>query len=312
MNRRLHYRSDGTFRIVQFTDLHWRNGESKDLLTRKLMERILTEEQPDLIVFTGDVIESLRCRDPIRSFRDAVAAAENSRIPWVALFGNHEGESQVTKDELMAVQLEHAGSLAEAGPHEVDGVGNFILEVYGTEGDKATVLYFLDSGSYSERSSVAGYDWIRKSQIDWYLAQAWLQREDNGGSPVPSLMFFHIPLPEYREVWNHHTCYGHRYEKVSCPRINSGLFAAMVESGGVMGTFCGHDHINDYTGNLQGIRLCYGRASGYSTYGRWFYSRGARVIELREGQEFTTWLRLANSKKLIGGRKHTPHFLSKA
>lgn len=312
MKQKLRYRCDGTFRIVQFTDLHWSNGELEDQKTRALMERVLTEERPDLIVFSGDVIESHRCADPEQSFRDAVKVAQKSGIPWAAVFGNHDCENNITRSQLMKVQLEHSGSLAEEGPVELDGVGNFVLEVSGTKGQTAAALYFLDSGGYSELESVSGYDWVRRSQVDWFLAQS-LQRQDKqSGKPLPALMFFHIPLPEYREVWNRSICFGHRYEKVSCPPLNSGLFAAMVEAGGIRGTFCGHDHINDYTGRLHGIQLCYGRSSGYNTYGRWLYPRGARVIELREGQDFTTWIRLANGKKVLAGRKHSPHLFSRA
>lgn len=53
MKRHLSFQNDGTFKIVQFTDLHWMDGRAEDQLTRKLMERIIEAEQPDLIVFTG-------------------------------------------------------------------------------------------------------------------------------------------------------------------------------------------------------------------------------------------------------------------
>jgi hypothetical protein len=71
--------------------------------------------------------------------------------------------------------------------------------------------------------------------------------------------------------------------------VNSGLFAAFVERGDVVGAFCGHDHLNDYEATLHGIRLVYGRATGHGGYGRAGFPRGARIIELREGsREFTT------------------------
>ena len=50
----------------------------------------------------------------------------------------------------------------------------------------------------------------------------------------------------------------------------------------MIGTFVGHDHVNDYQGDLHGIRLCYGRGSGFNTYGRAGFLHGARVIRLRE------------------------------
>lgn len=274
MDKHLAFREDGTFTIVQFTDLHWKNGDPEDMRTKALMKRVIAEERPDLIVFTGDVIESMGCNDPLQSYRDAVSVAEQSGIPWAAVYGNHDCEQNVTKERLLDVQLEHSGTIAEAGPVDVDGVGNFVVRVLDSQGATAAALYFLDSGAYSEHPSVQGYDWIRQSQVDWVRSQALSLSVHNGGIAVPSLMFFHIPLPEYREAWDYGVCYGHRYEKVQSPKLNSGLFAAMVQAGGVMGTFCGHDHINDYIGELHGIKLCYGRATGYNTYGRLLYQRG--------------------------------------
>ena len=75
----------------------------------------------------------------------------------------------------------------------------------------------------------------------------------------------------------------------------------------VVGTFVGHDHVNDYFGDLHGIRLCYGRASGYNTYGRDRFLRGARVIRLREGErQFQTWLRLSDGSLVSEQPEHRP------
>lgn len=115
----------------------------------------------------------------------------------------------------------------------------------------------------------------------------------HAGSPVPSLVFFHIPLPEYGEVWEQGDCLGQKGEDVCAPKLNTGLFAALWETGESPGVFVGHDHLNDYVGVLHGVPLCYGRVSGYNTYPRDATPRGARVIRLREGTNgFKTWLRL--------------------
>lgn len=74
-----------------------------------------------------------------------------------------------------------------------------------------------------------------------------------------------------------------------------------------MGTFAGHDHVNDYWGTKQGIRLCYGRATGYNTYGREGFSHGARVIRLQQDKkEFETWLRLEDGSRLTIQPEHQP------
>jgi hypothetical protein len=117
-------------------------------------------------------------------------------------------------------------------------------------------------------------------------------------TPLPALAFFHIPLPEWDEVWRTRECHGHRQEAVCGPALNTGFFAAMVESGDVMGAFCGHDHLNDFEGELHGIRLGYGRATGFGEYGRRGFPRGARVIRLFEGQRrFETWIRVEGGRR---------------
>ncbi|WP_310190154.1 hypothetical protein [Bacillus sp. 3255] len=100
---------------------------------------------------------------------------------------------------------------------------------------------------------------------------------------APVLAFFHIPLPEYKEVWVLGNCRGNKFEEICCAKIKSGLFSVMLERGDVVGTFVGHDCINDYCGDLHGIQLCYGRATGFNTYGKDGFQRGDRIIRLTQG-----------------------------
>lgn len=302
----LNFREDGTFVIVQFTDIHWRNGTEPDQSSRVLMESVLDAEQPDLIVYTGDVIAGKGCDDPAESYRAAVALAEERGIPWAAVFGNHDDEGTLSREQLAQVQLEHRHCLSQIGPSDIAGTSNYILQVQDGS-QTAALLYMLDSGSYSPLEAIGGYDWFRRDQIEWYIAQSRRFTGGNGDQPVPALAFFHIPLPEYDEVWNFHTCYGQKLEAVCSPRMNTGMFAAMVEMGDVMGTFVGHDHVNDYTGELHGIHLCYGRATGYNTYPRDHSPRGARMIRLHKGERrFDTWLRLDDGSVVTEQPEHAP------
>ncbi|NQX45886.1 metallophosphoesterase family protein [Paenibacillus tritici] len=315
MKRKLSFRQDGTFTIVQFTDLHWMDGRAEDQRTRELMERVLKAEQPDLVVFTGDLIYTgpvsegeTPCTDPRQAFRDAVAAVEKSGVPWAFVFGNHDTENGVTYNELMEIALEHPHCIAEAGPAELAGSSNYVLEIEGND-HAGAILYMLDTGAYSGLKQIPGYNWVRQNQIRWLTEQsARLNPGEVKGQPKrPALAFFHIPLPEYAEMWATQVCYGHKYEQVCAPVLNSGLFTALVEMGDVAGTFCGHDHINDFTGTLHGIRLSYGRATGYNTYGREGFMRGARVIRLeQDNPSFDTWLRLEDGSLLSEQPVHPP------
>jgi len=146
---------------------------------------------------------------------------------------------------------------------------------------------------------VGGYAWIAQDQVVWYRQTSQSIAGESGGTPPPGLAFFHIPLPEYDAVWQGGSCEGAGHEAICCPRLNSGLFAALYEMGDVLGTFVGHDHVNDFDGDLHGIRLCHGRATGYATYGRDGFRRGARVLRLYAGMRgFETWLRLAGGSRV--------------
>jgi hypothetical protein len=241
---------------------------------------------------------------------------EERGVPWAAVYGNHDDEGSLTRAELMAVQRSCRMCLSEAGPRQVTGVGNYLLTVRSARGvGPAAALYFLDSGSYAP-PEVGGYGWIARDQITWFLGASRGLAEvspappsaGSGAAPrVPALAFFHIPLPEYEEVWERRPCRGSKHEAVCCPRVNSGFLDALCQAGDVVGVFVGHDHVNDYEGTLKGLRLCYGRASGFGSYGLEGFPRGARVIRLREGErEFDTWLRLDDGSLVRDPPDHFP------
>ncbi|GHH99826.1 metallophosphoesterase family protein [Neobacillus kokaensis] len=293
MKRQLKFRDDDSFVIVQFSDIEMIDAEDWDpdtpkfdQETKETMEKIIKAEHPDFIVFAGDLIASARAKDPLQSFRKAVAAAEENQIPWAAVFGNHDSEGSVTRKEMHEEQLKHEYCVAEEDPLNISGAGNFILKVKDKQDNIGAVLYFLDSG----------VDGVNKNQVDWYRSNSHEITTQNGGQPIPSLAFFHIPLPEYNDAWNSQMCSGNKYEMISRPSINTGLFTAMSEMGDVMGTFVGHDHANDFCAVYKGIHLCYGRSTRYISYidGKRddHFPTGARVIKLKSGiRQFETWIR---------------------
>jgi len=290
MNPPLRFGTDRTFRIVQATDLHWRKGNCRDRKMLRVLSGALDAERPDLVVITGDTLDSSKCAEPARGWRSVSVPMVRRRIPWAAVFGNHDDEGPMGRAEQMTVQQSLPHCLSQPGPTELPGVSNYVLPILDSEGQRpAALLVLLDVPDADP--GVEGYGWVRPEQIAWYRETARAYREANGGEPLPSLVFLHIPLPEYNDVWATGTCRGQQYEMVCCPPINSGLFDAMVETGGVLGVFVGHDHVNDFDGELRGIRLCYGRTGGFNTYGRWRFKKGVRVIQLRQGAgDLGSWL----------------------
>lgn len=306
----LKFKEDGSFTIVQFTDIHWKLGEESDRRTVEFMWWTIAAEQPDLIVVTGDVIDKKGCPEPLSAFAEAVSALCDSGVPWAFVFGNHEHECPAPIERFADMLQNMPGSLFRCGPEHIKGVSNYMLRIEASRtGRTAAALYMLDSGAKTSRE-FGGAEWLDRSQIGWYDEQSAALAAENGNEPLPSLAFFHIPLPEYNEVWDFHTCYGEKNKHIDSPRINSGMFAVMAERGDVMGTFVGHCHLNDFYGDLHGIRLGYCRLTGFSAKGPEEYARGARVICLREGKKgFDTWQRLADGTAVTDPLVHPPMYI---
>lgn len=296
----------GRFKIVQFTDMHLHEGADKDRQTLALIGEILDAEKPQLVVLTGDTLSGAAKRPETVAL--AAGPMAERKIPWAVVLGNHDDEwpkdVEKPKDRrgLLEMFARQPYSVSRMGPEGIFGASNYCLPVYSADGTrKKWVLYMLDSNAYASKKELGSYDWIHADQIAWYSQTSRTLTRERDGKPCPALAFFHIPLLEYEYALTDGQAdvVGHRHESVACPRINSGFFAAMLECGDVKGTFVGHDHVNDYEARFRGIRLIYGRATGFDTYGRDGFPRGGRVILLDEnGENFTTWIRLQGGDKI--------------
>lgn len=111
----------------------------------------------------------------------------------------------------------------------------------------------------------------------YLLQNAYTRKPAGQTSSAPGLAYFHIPLPEFASFDS--TNYtGVKQEAISSASINSGFFATMLEAGDVKAVFTGHDHVNDFCGELTGISLCYAGGFGYHAYGKAGWYRRARVV----------------------------------
>jgi len=284
----LRFNQNGKFKIVQFTDVHFQYDSFRSDSALILMKIVIEKEKPDLVVLTGDIVCS---ENTFLAWLSLSKVMIDAQVPWAVVLGNHDPEFKynTTKKEIMATIVGLPYNLTERGPIDISGEGNYILEVKSSKSNKiAALLYFIDSHMYPEKD-LGAYDWIKFDQIAWCRKQSNAYSIKNDLNPYPALAFFHIPLPEYKEVIGQKTTCGIQKEKVCSPDLNSGMYASMLECKDVMGMFVGHDHDNNYIGCLRGICLAYGNVTGRECYGK--IGRGARVIELYEGErKFDTWI----------------------
>lgn len=293
----LKFGEDKKFKIVQFTDVHWKADSIASEEAGERMSEVLDAEKPDLVIFTGDVIFG---KPADKSMRCALEPTIKRGIPFAVTFGNHDDELGMSRKELYDFIKDMPGNLTST-VEGLSGVTNFILPVKASDGSKdAALLYVFDSHSYSTLKHLKGYGWIKHDQVQWYLNESKKFTESNGGTPLTALSFFHIPLPEYHEAVNNEGSFliGTRKEEACNQEINTGMFAAMQEAGDVLGVFVGHDHVNDYAVSWKGIMLCYGRYTGGKTvYHDISGGNGARIIELTEGvRQFRSWIRLKDGQ----------------
>ncbi len=287
----LKFNNDGTFKIVQFTDLHFIYQDKRADVVLECIQNVMKAEKPDLVMLTGDVIFGKPAEKSLRTVLDLLS---KYKVPFGITFGNHDDEQGLSKGDLMKIIGSYPYNLTKSEPN-LSGEGNYILTLKQAEGDgNAAVLYCFDSHSYSRLKEIGGYDYIKSDQIEWYRKKSAGFTRENGGEPLQAYAFFHIPLPEYHAAVadENSVLIGTRMEKACSPELNSGMFAAMKECGDVKAVFVGHDHDNDYAVYWHNVLLAYGRYTGGNTVYN-HLSNGARIILLhQDGKSFETWIRL--------------------
>lgn len=313
----LKFNADGKFKIMQMSDYQdYVNAEKPNVHPKsvELIEKAIAAEKPDVVVMTGDQIGGDMNAEQLQNYiTQMVKPLEDAQVPWLITYGNHDEDAKQALEEgwNKIKQLEFYRSfkynINKPSMSGVEGfdpngknthaVGDMYELVYDNAGAKPLYnIWAFDSNRYDvSGADIGGYDWIRYGQIAWYYNTSKALEEKHG--KLNSLMFFHIPTPEWRELAGNALFYkvtGNRYEDECPAKINSGLYAAALERGDVRGMFVGHDHINDYYGSFHGIVLGYDGNVGYQTYGMGGENnhmlRGVRVMEIDQADlsTFTT------------------------
>jgi hypothetical protein len=212
--------------------------------------------------------------------------------------------------------------LSEPGPKEVDGVGNYIVQVFAAAPSNfpALTLYLLDS--HGAIPGILGrllrkfrhrYDHIKQSQIKWFMETSRKQHRrceqtKNDNALWLSLAFFHIPLPEYKNC-DSHIRTGSRREPTEGPFYNSHFYKALAKQDtAVIAT--GHDHLNNFVAQLPRRvghhgqpNLCSGASAGFGAYGEYAKKRTyrqARCFEFdAKSRSLTTWMHVEHRSERV-------------
>ena len=258
----LNYR-DG-FKILQLTDIHMSDKDDQDL-HYAFMDKLITEAKndatgaPDLMVVTGDLFTFASRSTAERLFK----FLDSYGIKWTVVFGNHDEQTYFPVD-WMTGYLNKFGSNCIFKDIQDDKVqGNFAINLMDGANVKKQLI-FMDSNRYYF-GSYMGYDYFKQDQIDWYKDLVEDTASKNGGAKVDSVMFYHIPLFEINDAYDKGTKIfdgrngndGKR-EDTCPPKENSGFFKMIKDEGSTKAMFFGHDHINTFEVDYQGVKFCYG------------------------------------------------------
>lgn len=245
--------------ILQFTDLHFfcdrgKHGEAADQKTRDEVARMVAAEKPDLIAFTGDVWHD---PDPGKSgeiFAYALESMSSLGVPWLFTWGNHDLLEDVPAAQTALAKAAHS---LYRGAYSA---GNYRVRLVSEAGGKSLCdLYCLNTTTQG-------------AQAD---QEAWLASQSP--SEGLALCFLHIPLLEYIPAWENRVAGGVKHEEV-CTYGEDGSAFPLIKRLGVRACFCGHDHVNDYGGRVQGVEMIYGRATGHAGYGGETLGKGGKRI----------------------------------
>lgn len=301
----MRFRPDGTFKIVQFTDTHIRTSlpdEAQKVYDR--MDYVVETEKPDMIVLTGDIVT---VKPAAPEWQRLISKLDSYRIPWCAVFGNHDAEQDLTRAEMSALIAAGKYSLntlnkgKELADVEIPVAASSTASSTSDAKGNSFYVFCMDSHADATLDGKGCYDWFSPAQVQW-LRDRCSGRTAEDGIVAQSLAFFHIPLREYIDAWADHDdpregtwtsakTLGIRGECICCAELNTGMFAAMKESGSVVGMSVGHDHDNDFAAAYHGIAMCYGRYSGANTVTN-HLPGGARIFLMKEGvRGFESWIR---------------------
>lgn len=310
---KLSFNKDGKFKILQLTDTHYIAGNPKSSRALENVNQMLDLEKPDFVIHTGDIVFGQPAEQSVREILDPIS---KRKIPFAVAFGNHDEEYDRTREEMLDIVMTIPYNI-NTKTEGIYGVTNCTLTLSSRHNDKVKwVFYILDSNRSSTIEDIPKtYGHIHFDQIGWYRRLSEAFTKMNGGTPIPSLAFFHIPLPEHKEAFkdeeNGVVTIGTRGENVASPKINSGLFVSMKEMKDIQAVFVGHDHNSDFATYWKKMFFIYGRFSGCDTVYNDLKPNGARVIELTEEKNgFRSWIRL-NGGEIIQDLQYPDNFIRK-
>jgi hypothetical protein len=243
------------FKVLVATDLHCDDypGGTGALHTFSDLAAMIALYKPDLLVIDGDVSTDLG-NNALTWVVDHLAALNT---PWMFARGNHDSQDSTFFHATVTAAANSLHTGTASNP-------NYRIEIRNKGQTKVLWNLLVIDDSWPTKG-------FQQTQIDWLNAEV----GRIGSNPPPAFAFFHIPLPQFQNVWDNGAV-GVKNEAICMEGSVAGAFTAIAGAGMVRGLWCGHDHDNNYYGVLNGVHVAYARKTGYGNYGS--LKKGATLI----------------------------------
>ena len=263
----------GDFKVLMFTDTHLDGKNKTSKLTVSHLVENIQKEKPDLVLLGGDNVTSGMNRKRCKQLGEIF---EKLGVYWAGVIGNHEGDNpySVTRTEMMDIFTSYDHCLMKKGLADVTGDCNYALHILNADGSMKETFFFMDTfdevdaerrAEYGLPAEGTAYDGVRPDQVEWYTAKMQATKETYGD--FKSIMLLHIPLPQMEQAAEAGKfLYGGKLEGVCATAYEPGLFDAIKAGGSTQAVFFGHDHMNNFGLEVDGIVLSYIEPSGYGSY----------------------------------------------
>lgn len=309
----LKFDENGEFKIFNICDIQ--DMYPMHITAKHFIEDMIEIHDPDLVVLGGDNTVSTAATKA-QAIEEICNIFVESETYFTLVFGNHDDEQGVSREELLKLYQYYGGEycLAYDADPSLTGVATHNLTVKSSDGSKiAYNLYMFDSNSYTtdEEGNHLGYDAVHEDQIEWYKNTSAAVKAANGGETVKAMAFQHIVVQEaFEKLFIESPLNlgdltlnfdGKSYTylpfvrdmkdgfllEAPCPGYyNYGQFDAFVETGDVVAVFSGHDHPNSYTVTKDGVDIVNTPGASFESYGD-NSVRGLRLITLNESDTET-------------------------
>ena len=319
----LRFREDEKFRILFLGDPH--GGFEMHPQVKTALESMVEATKPDLVLFPGDISGcniGVRNEKELRDYLDDLMEyMEVHHVPWAHVYGNHDDNLGLLRQEQETIYESYSYCVSKRSPDTIDGVSNYVLpilahdkdvpvfNVWGLDSHNDNFIFKAEYGLGDEvqiclrnHMGQGGInDNARYNQIEWYMNTS-KAIENAFGRKIPAILYQHMPLPEYALIPKNGTATqmeGNFLDEICSNELNFGMFASCLQRGDVKGIFCGHDHLNDFTGVYCGIRLSYCGAINYDCGCR-DDIRGGRVVDIDEKDPWNFKTYMVRLQSLVG------------